>query len=216
MTRRFGVDEAGKGPVLGSMFAAAVVCDPAVLPEGIRDSKRLPPARRETLDAAIRDVATVGVAEITVAEIDAPATDMNTLTVAAHARALEAVGVEVDLDGLAGVVDGGDVDAERFGRRVAERLDADVDLVAEHGADDAHEIVGAASVVAKVARDDHVDALAATYGEVGSGYPGDATTRAFLREHVREHGSLPACARESWQTCDDVLAAASQSALDDF
>ncbi|GGN06902.1 ribonuclease HII [Halarchaeum nitratireducens] len=212
MTRRFGVDEAGKGPVLGSMFAAAVVCDPADLPAGVRDSKRLSPARRDELDAAIRDVADVGVAEVTVEEIDAPETDMNTLTVAAHARALAAV----DYDGLAGVVDGGDVDAARFGRRVASRLDGDVDVVAEHGADDAHEIVGAASVVAKVARDDHVAALAEEYGDVGSGYPGDERTMAFLREHVSEHGTLPDPARESWRTCDDVLAAASQSALDDF
>lgn len=212
MTRRFGVDEAGKGPVLGSMFAAAVACDPDDLPDGIRDSKRLSPARREALDAEIRAVADVGVAEIGVDEIDDPGTDMNTLTVAAHARALACVAV----DGLAGVVDGGDVDAERFGRRVAERLDADVDLASEHGADEQHEIVGAASIVAKVARDEHVGRLAAEYGDVGSGYPSDERTREFLREHVREHGTLPDCARASWQTCDDVLAAAAQSALGDF
>ncbi|GAA0298544.1 ribonuclease HII [Halarchaeum salinum] len=212
MARRFGVDEAGKGPVLGSMFAAAVVCDPDELPDGVGDSKRVSPARRETLDAAIREVADVGVAEITVSEIDDPGTDMNTLTVAAHARAL----ASVDIDGLHGIVDGGDVDAERFGRRVASRLDADVDLVAEHGADETHAIVGAASIVAKVARDNHVAALADEYGDVGSGYPGDTATREFLRAYVREHGSLPGCARESWATCDDVLAAAAQSALDDF
>ena len=212
MTRRFGVDEAGKGPVLGSMFAAAVVCDPADLPDGVRDSKRLTPARREELDACVREVAAVGLAEIPPERIDDPETDMNTLTVAAHAEALSRVAA----DGLAGVVDGGDVDAARFGRRVAARVDADVDVVSEHGADDAHPIVSAASVVAKVARDAHVAALAESYGDVGSGYPSDPTTRDFLREYVREHGSLPDCARRSWRTCDDVLAAAEQSALDEF
>ncbi|MFC6763684.1 ribonuclease HII, partial [Natrinema soli] len=51
----FGVDEAGKGPALGSMFAAAVHCEePSVLPDGIRDSKRLSPERREELAAALR------------------------------------------------------------------------------------------------------------------------------------------------------------------
>ncbi|NNC25056.1 ribonuclease HII, partial [Salinisphaera sp. USBA-960] len=74
----------------------------------------------------------------------------------------------------------------------------DVDLVAEHGADETHAIVGAASIVAKVARDNHVAALADEYGDVGSGYPGDTATREFLRAYVREHGSLPGCARESW------------------
>jgi len=212
MTRRFGVDEAGKGPVLGSMFAAAVVCDPDDLPEGVRDSKRLTPARREDLDERIRAVADVGVAEIAVERIDDPETDMNALTVAAQAEALDAVAA----DGLAGTVDAGGVDEARFGRRVAAGVDADVELVAEHGADDAYPLVSAASVVAKVARDAHVDALAEAYGAVGSGYPSDPATRDFLREYVREHGELPACARASWATSRDVLAAADQSSLADF
>ncbi|QLC33086.1 ribonuclease HII [Halarchaeum sp. CBA1220] len=214
MTRRFGVDEAGKGPVLGSMFAAAVVCDPEELPDGIADSKTLAPARREALDERIRAVADVGVAEVGVERIDDPATDMNTLTVAAHADALERVAT----DGLAGVVDGGDVDAARFGRRVAERVDAGIDLVAEHGADGAHAIVGAASIVAKVARDRHVEGIAEVHAgyDVGSGYPSDPATREFLRAYVAETGGLPDCARESWATCDDVLAAAEQSALGEF
>ncbi|EMA40223.1 ribonuclease HII, partial [Halobiforma nitratireducens JCM 10879] len=50
-----GVDEAGKGPALGSMFAAAVYCsDPDALPAGIADSKRLEPARREELAEQLR------------------------------------------------------------------------------------------------------------------------------------------------------------------
>ena len=85
---RFGVDEAGKGPVLGSMFAAAVAGDPGDLPGGVADSKRLTPTRRETLDEAIRESMRVGVAEIPVARIDDPETDMNKLGVAAQADAL--------------------------------------------------------------------------------------------------------------------------------
>jgi len=208
----FGVDEAGKGPVLGSMFAAAVAGDPGDLPEGVADSKRLAPGRREDLDERIRESMRVGVAEVPVARIDDPETDMNELGVAAQADALE----QVASDGLAGHVDAADVDEERFGERVAAAVDADVRVTAEHGADDEYDLVAAASVVAKVARDAHVEALAAEYGEVGSGYPSDPTTREFLREHVREHGCLPECARESWQTSRDALAAAEQSALGDF
>jgi len=51
---------------------------------------------------------------------------------------------------------------------------------------------------------------------VGSGYPSDPTTRDFLREYVTEHDSLPDCARASWQTSQDALAAAEQSSLSDF
>ncbi|NHN60174.1 ribonuclease HII [Halorussus rarus] len=221
----FGVDEAGKGPVLGSMFAAAVrVPNPDALPEGIADSKRLSPERREELAAEIRadDRVAVGVAEIPVARIDGD-DDMNTLTVAAHAEAIAEV-VDESAEPLAGIADAGDTSEARFARRVADRVSADLDLTAEHGADDEHAVVGAASVVAKVERDAHVAAVADRYaaeygaalGDLGSGYPSDPTTREFLESFVAEHGRLPDCARRSWSTCEDVLAEAAQSGLGDF
>jgi len=134
------------------------------------------------------------------------------LTVAAHAEAL----AEVAADGHSGMVDAGDANATRFGERVASRVAANVRITAEHQADESDPIVGAASIVAKVERDAHVERLAAEHGDVGSGYPSDPTTRTFLREYVDEYGELPSCARTSWSTCDDVLAAAEQSGLDDF
>jgi ribonuclease HII len=214
---QFGVDEAGKGPVLGSMFAAAVRAEPAVLPDGIADSKTLAPTRREELAGRLRaeDRVGVAVAEIPVDRIDDPETDMNTLTVAAHAQAL----APLASDGDAGVVDAGDTDAERFARRVTDRLDADAAITAEHRADEHHALVGAASIVAKVARDDHVAALGEgfdDYDAIGSGYPSDPTTREFLAAYVADHGTLPECARRSWQTSQDVLATAAQTGLDDF
>ena len=224
--REFGVDEAGKGPVLGSMFAAAVVADPAELPGDVGDSKGIAPDRREELAAEIRGVAAaVGVAEIPGERIDDEATDMNSLTVAAQAEALAAAAADFDsgdADGaLSGYVDAGDTNAVRFERRVAEsvadRLDgANPDVRAEHRADETYPVVGAASIVAKVERDAHVDRLAAEHGDVGSGYPSDPTTREFLEGYVAEHGSLPPCARASWKTSQDALAAAMQSSLGEF
>lgn len=213
----FGVDEAGKGPVLGSMFAAAVIAEPSALPDDVGDSKGIAPGRREDLAAAIRDRGAVAVAEIPVERIDDEGTDMNSLTVAAHAEALEAVARDDDSGaGLSGYVDACDPNAVRFERRVADAVDAGLEVRAEHGADEEHPIVGAASVVAKVARDEHVADLAERYGEVGSGYPGDGTTREFLESYVADHGELPPCARSSWQTSADVLAAAGQASLEQF
>ena len=213
---RIGSDEAGKGPVLGPMVAAAVRVAPDALPSDVDDSKRLAPARREALAGEIRAVAErVGIGVVTTERIDAPGTDMNTLTVDAHAEALSGV---VDAGDVV-AVDAGDVSEARFGRRVAAGVadsGIEIEVRAEHGADERDPVVGAASIVAKVERDRRVDALEAEYGDVGSGYPSDPKTRTFLREYVRDHGSLPGCARASWQTCDDVLAAAEQSALDDF
>lgn len=214
---RVGVDEAGKGPVVGSMFAAAVRAPTDALPVGVDDSKKLAPARREDLDRRLRadDRVRVAVVEIPVERIDAVDTDMNALTVAAHAEAL----ARAAEDGDRALVDAGEVDAERFARRVRDGASVDVAVGAEHRADETDPLVGASSVVAKVARDAHVADLSerhAAHGGVGSGYPSDPDTRAFLREYVRTHGDLPECARESWSTCDDVLAAAEQRALDDF
>ena len=228
-----GVDEAGKGPVLGPMVAAAVRADPESLPAGVDDSKRVSPERRAEIAAALRasDAVDLAVASVEPAAIDAPETDMNTLTVCGQARAVRGVARSGDRI----VADAGDTSEARFARRlrdgVAEAEEtADVDLVgstpvesvavdAAHGADAADPVVGAASVVAKVARDARVAAIDAAYPDydgVGSGYPSDPTTRGFLRAYVADHGDVPPHARRSWSTCADVLAAADQSGLDEF
>ncbi|MFB6128013.1 MAG: ribonuclease HII [Halolamina sp.] len=233
-----GVDEAGKGPVLGPMVAAAVRAPPPALPDGVADSKRLSAARRESLAATLRerDAVAVGVAVVPVAAIDDLATDMNTLTIRGQAAAVAAVAG----DGDRVVADAGDTSESRFARRLTDRIgrgdadtgaDADtefavepvadspagVEVVAEHGADDAYDAVAAASVVAKVERDRRLAAIGAAYDRpLGSGYPSDPTTRTFLRDHVAETGELPDCARASWATAEDVLAAAEQSALEEF
>jgi len=231
-----GVDEAGKGPALGPMVAAAVIADPASLPADVDDSKRIAPARREAIDDEIASLETVavGVAFIDPAEIDRSDTDMNTLTVRGQARAARIAltgSVAADLDEPIPVVaDAGDTSEERFARRLREFVEDDggneavepvpsVDVTAAHGADADDPVVGAASVVAKVARDDRMAAIDAEYPEyddLGSGYPSDPATREFLAAYVDDHGDLPDCARRSWATCEDVLAAAEQSALDEF
>jgi ribonuclease HII len=211
----FGVDEAGKGPVLGSMFAAAVVGDPDALPEGVTDSKQLAPERREALAQELRSdpAFEIGLGEVTVEEIDDPETDMNQLTVDAQVRALADAGAS----GIEGHVDAGDVNAARFGRRVEAGVDATLTVTAEHEADERYPLVAAASVVAKVQRDAHVDELGANYDRpIGSGYPGDDRTRDFLAAYVDEHGDLPDCARRSWKTSRDVLEKRSQRSLGEF
>lgn len=235
-----GVDEAGKGPVLGPMVSAAVLADPARLPAAVDDSKRLTPARRKTIDDAIRNATAVviGIATVEPSEIDRPDTDMNTLTVSGQARAVQAALAtaverrdESDLreEPIRVVADAGDTSEARFARRLHEFVTASaesdgstlpaVDIEAAHGADAEDPVVGAASVVAKVARDARmadIDALYSEYCDVGSGYPSDPATRTFLRKYVADNGDVPDCARRSWATCTDVLAAAAQSELDEF
>jgi|AntDeeMinimDraft_6_1070357.scaffolds.fasta_scaffold00418_6 ribonuclease HII len=217
---QIGVDEAGKGPVLGPMIAAAVRADEADLPDGVADSKRLTAAKRESLADRLQatDGVDIGVGVVTVQEIDDPETDMNRLTVSAQVRAIAAVAEAGDQ----AIVDAGDVSESRFGRRVTEGVASesiDIVVTAEHGADDSHQLAAAASIVAKVERDSRMAAVGADYDDcspVGSGYPSDPTTRAFLESYVDRHGELPACARRSWSTCEDLLTAKQQADLGDF
>lgn len=215
---RIGADEAGKGPVLGPMITAAVRATPDDLPPRLADSKRLPASRRRELDAALRahPAITVAVVSVSPERIDAPESNMNSLGVAAQAQVVSQL-VE---DGDDVIADAADTDAERFGRRLADAIDGDTDSVkvrAEHGADETHPVVSAASIVAKVERDSRMAAIDDQYDRaVGSGYPSDPDTKTFLESYVSETGELPTCARKSWSTCEDVLAAASQSGLDEF
>ncbi len=208
----FGVDEAGKGPVLGSMFAAAVRAPRDALPADVDDSKRLADGHRERLADRLHADDRVDAAAVEVAPARIDAGNMNDLVVAAHAAAAGSVAAAGD----EGLCDAGDVNADRFAARVEARVDADVAVAARHGADAADDLVAAASVVAKSAREAHVADLAAEYGDVGSGYPSDPATRSFLREYVAETGHLPDCARRSWATSERVLAAAEQSGLEEF
>ncbi|MFB6146468.1 MAG: ribonuclease HII [Halobacteriaceae archaeon] len=213
--RVIGVDEAGKGPVVGSMFVAAVAATPAALPAGVADSKQLPADRRQAVAEQLRGAAgvAVNVVEVPVKRIDDPGTDMNGLTVEGHAAAL----TPLDAGETPVVLDAADTDPDRFARRVADECGRQVDVRAAHGADESHPVVGAASVLAKVARDAHVAALAEQYDrDVGSGYPSDPTTRAFLRDFLADEGRLPDAARRSWQTCRDLLSGREQSDLDEF
>ena len=210
----FGVDEAGRGPVLGSMFVACVATEEtANLPDGLRDSKRLSKSRIQSLAQNLRTAEGVSttVVEVPTDRIDDPETTMTDVTVEAFARAIDAL----ELDGGAGILDACHTDADVFRDLVADAVDCSPSLEAEHGADDEYPIVSAASIIAKDARERHVAELADEYGEVGSGYPSDPTTREFLEQHVETTGTLPECARVSWGTCDDVLAEAEQQTLDE-
>lgn len=199
-----GVDEAGKGAVVGSMFVSAVEFDTEAA-FGVPDSKSLVPKERERLAERILESCTVAVVEVTPDEIDGYVEDggMNDLMIEAHGRALDAL----DSSGTV-IADASDVSEERFARRLSERVGDGYDVSAEHGADEEYDVVGAASVVAKVERDAHV----ARYG-AGSGYPGDSATVEFLRDRAPD---FPDCVRVSWSTAKRVEREEKQSRFDDF
>ena len=66
-----GVDEVGRGPLAGPVTAAAVILDPGAIPEGLNDSKKVPQAKREALFDALHQVAQVSIGWADIDEIDA-------------------------------------------------------------------------------------------------------------------------------------------------
>lgn len=142
-----GIDEAGRGPLAGPVVAAAVVLDPAAMPEGLRDSKTLTEKRREALADALMECAAVGVGIAEVEEIDR----INILraTLAAMARAEEALPFRPD----ACLVDG----------NARPPLKAPAHLVVKGDAKSFS--IAAASIVAKVTRDRIMRDLAKTFPE---------------------------------------------------
>lgn len=213
----FGVDEAGRGPALGSLFVGCVFAPTAdVLPDDLRDSKQLSRQRISDIAATLRasDDIAVTTVEVTTAQIDDDQESLTDTTAHAFAEAI----METVPPGCEGWLDACHPDEDVFETMVATELsDADAyALHAEHGADESQPIVSAASIIAKDAREQHVEELADRYGDIGSGYPSDPTTREFLEAYIAEEGTLPDCARESWTTCQDLLDEASQQGLDEY
>jgi ribonuclease HII len=209
-----GVDEAGKGAVLGPMVVAAVGCtDPGdLLPLGLRDSKQLTPSRRELLYDEIVPRFPSTVLVIGPGEIDEHRRRMtlNMLLADAHAQVIARLRPAV------AYVDACDVVAPRHGRQVSGRLGFRCRVVARHHADEVYPVVMAASIVAKVTRDRAVAGLADRYGPLGSGYPSDEETVAFLIREMQATGRPPLCARWSWETVRSARERLEQSRISDF
>lgn len=216
-----GIDEAGRGPVIGPLVVALVATStPERLKDlGVRDSKTLAPQRRETIDHLIRR-------EFTVDTIALSADDLDQAMKTASLNDVEAVAFSQLMARNPATdyyVDACDVDASRFGNklRALASLDASVRIISEHQADQRHPVVSAASIVAKVERDRAVAEIAQRLEPLlelplGSGYSHDEKTRAFLRAWVKRFGALPADARKRWETSRALMQERAQRKLMEF
>jgi ribonuclease HII len=97
-------------------------------------------------------------------------------------------------------VDSCDVNALRYGRTISKLAGDGIRIRSFHKADVRFPIVSAASIIAKVARDREIIRLVHEYGDIGTGYPSDPKTIAFLKAWLRKEPSPPLCARHSWST----------------
>lgn len=170
-----GVDEAGRGPWAGPVVAAAAILDPADIPDGLNDSKKLTAKRRETLFGALTDgPALIGVGIASVEEIDA----LNILE-ATYLAMRRAVAALPEAPALA-LIDG---------NRAPRDLPCACQTVIK--GDGRSLSIAAASIVAKVTRDRIMAKLAVAhpgYGwETNQGYGAKAHQEALLRLGVTPH-----------------------------
>ncbi len=144
-----GVDEAGRGPLAGPVFAAAVILDPQKIPEGLNDSKKLSEKKREALfDPICEQALAYGIGQASVEEIE----EYNILqaTFMAMRRAVEALPIKPDRI----LIDG---------NRIPEGLPAPAEFVIKGDALSAS--IAAASILAKVSRDRVMLRIAEQYPE---------------------------------------------------
>jgi len=209
-----GVDEAGKGSVLGPLVVAGigVSSEERLSDLGVRDSKLLSLKERERLYPRIRKICKVATVTIAAQEIDAIRNEMtmNACVARAHAQVIAKLSPDC------AYVDACDVNCFRYAEMVRVHLSPPCEIVSEHHADEKFAVVSAASIIAKVVRDREIKKLAKKYGEIGSGYPSDPVTIRWLSGYIRDNPSPPLIARRSWKTVGNLLAQKTQRSLLDF
>jgi ribonuclease HII len=199
-----GVDEAGRGCVIGPLVVAGLAVKTEDLPQlitlGVKDSKMLTPKKREALyPEIIKLTHSYQTIKVLPYLIDKAVRSKRALYKLNRLEAQTMAKIIEQLKPDQVYVDAADVVQERFGIHIQECLTVKTSIVSEHKADKTYPIVSAASVIAKVERDREIENLKAKYGDFGSGYLTDEKTTGFLKRLLVENdGEYPSCVRKSW------------------
>jgi ribonuclease HII len=207
--RIVGIDEAGKGPVIGPL----VVCGFAISREdledliklGIRDSKKLSKNKRKELSGLLSKKGECEIIMIQPEDLDKLMSKktINEILYESYEELIDKLKPEIVY------VDSPDVKPDRLKKRLEKK---GIEVIAEHKADEKYPVVAAASIIAKVARDKEVEKLKKIFGDFGSGYASDGKTREFLKNYLEKNGCFPSCVRKSWKTLDRIA----QKSLGDY
>lgn len=211
-----GIDEAGRGAVIGPMVIAGVLIDQNKTNDltgiGVKDSKKLTPRTRLELSKLIRDLAE----DIKVVVLDALTIDSNTRKRKSQGLNRLEAGVFTEIINRlkpdAAYIDLPSVEYAGFRKLIEDNLTHKCSLILEHRADERYPVVSAASIIAKCERDRLIEELKLKLGDFGSGYPSDCKTRRFLIELMMSGGINCPYIRSSWRT----LAKVAQRRLDEF
>ena len=192
-----GVDDAGRGSVLGPLVIAGIVIKQTKVnqlkKQGIRDSKKLTPLARERLYKKIINI----VDDYYVAKISPKVIDKSVFNHSLnHLEAQYMAKVISKLSPSIAFVDSCDVNPHRFGKEIS-KLTLHTKIKSYHHADSRFVVVSAASILAKVSRDRVITKLKKKHN-VGSGYPSDPKTKAFVKKSIKRNESMTFI-RKSWK-----------------
>jgi ribonuclease HII len=198
-----GIDEAGRGPVIGPMVICALAIERDNIKDlvhlGVKDSKVLSPKKRLSLYSEIEKISTqITVKHLSAAEIDELRKNFTLNEIEQKMMIKLIKDMKITPDEI--YIDAADVNAERYGKAFKEEF-SNSKIVSRHQADKHYPVVSAASIIAKVQRDQAVEKMAKKIGEdIGSGYPADPKTKKFLRNYYAKNKNFPPFVRESWDT----------------
>ncbi len=216
MTLVLGIDDAGRGPIIGSMFLGGVLMrkeDEAMLKsEGVKDSKKLLHSARIKLAGLIKDTAVKSmVVEALPSQIDhavLSGLNLNTLEAMKMAQAINELTAGIQ-EKIQVIIDCPSVNTKAFRLTLLTYIKNPdhLEILCEHKADVNHVSVSAASILAKVAREECVQKIKTEYekyGNIGSGYPSDPATKIFLRKNGKELENS-GIFRKSWATWKELF-----------
>lgn len=214
-----GVDEAGRGPVLGPMVVCAYAIEKEKEEElkklGVKDSKALTKNKRSQLKKSLESL---GYSEKLILEAEKinelmNKINLNEIELNSFSKVVKNLIDKLDLknDKLEIYIDAFN-NSEKFVNKFKELIsdtikerNLDVKIIAEYKADAKYPIVSSASIIAKVERDNLIEKYKKIYGDIGSGYPSDKKTIKFLEDYYKKHKKLPDIARIHWKTCQNII-----------
>ena len=202
-----GIDEAGRGPVIGPLVICAYALKRKDLDKlsklRVKDSKLLTKKRRSELYPHLITIAVdYKVKHLSAAEIDEMRKNFSLNII--EQKIMLKLAKELNKTPLEIYIDAADVNEKRFGK-VFEEAFPNSKIISRHKADNIYPIVSAASIIAKKQRDDVIEEFSQKIGEdIGSGYPADPITKSFLMNYYRKHKKFPPFVRESWDTTTKI------------
>jgi ribonuclease HII len=219
---KLGIDDAGRGPVIGPMITAGVILDSKAEKElkklGVRDSKELTQKRREFLEQKIKDLAKgYKVEVISPTEIDDSINSGTNLNEVEAIHMAEIVNkLNSGQEKIQLIVDCPSISIAKWSEMFRMKIHnlSNLDVCCEHKADQNHVSVSAASILAKTERERHVEKLKEKYGkEIGSGYPSDSVTIKFLQKNILKYNN-DGIFRKTWSTWKNAFENSGQKKLE--